>query len=421
MTPAEIFTLGQIGFGTLAIIPFLLKDWLNRRWINKYPFPKIPESKISTLPRMTAIICVRDEEMVISGKLTDLASNNYPRDRLEVLVIDTGSSDRTMQVVEDWISGAPEFGPLVRLLSTTTVAGKSAAVNLGLAESHLENEIILLTDADSRLSEGALERIGSWFMNPQIGAVCGRQIPIGFDGKRQLDAGVYRAYYNRAREAESCLDSTPIFEGSLAAYRRSAINAGVVADSNADDSQLALEARKQGLRAIHDPELHFFEAVPVSPVAIHSQRVRRAQGLVRHLWRNSNLMFSNKLGKSMSVTMRSLFYIHVKMPFFVISSLVSGLCLLSSLFWAPPMPFLSLPFFMVILNSASILFLLTGFLNPNSQSKQWWFSTTPFSFIHAMFVLVWAHIRIAFGIKSHIWKPIAEIREAINRYDELKI
>ena len=165
-----------------------------------------------------------------------------------------------------------------------------------------------------------------------------------------------------------------------------------VADSNADDSQLALEARKQGLRAIHDPNLHFFEAIPVTPVAIHSQRVRRAQGLVRHLWRNSNLMFSNKVGKPMRMTMRSLFYIHVKMPFFVISSLVCGLCLLSSLFWAPTTSMISLPFFLSILNSIGLFLLLVGLLSPDSESKKWWFSTTPFSFIHAMFVLVWAHL-----------------------------
>ena len=420
MTPTEWLALGQIGFGSLAIIPFIVQDWLNRRWISKFPFPTFPSTNNVEFPKITVIICVRDEEMVIGGKLADLAINKYPQDRLEVLVIDTGSSDRTMQVVEDWISTSPEFGPLVRLLSTTSVAGKSAAVNLGLAESHLESEIILLTDADSRLSEGALERIGRWFLNLDIGAVCGRQQPIGYDGKPQLDSGAYRTYYNRAREAESRLDSTPIFEGSLAAYRRSAINAGVVADSNADDSQLALEARKQGLRAIHDPKLHFFEAVPVTPTAIHTQRVRRAQGLVRHLWRNSNMMFSKKIGTPMRMTLRSLFYIHVKMPFCVILSLTCGLALLSAFLWAAPMPFSSLPFWLALLNGGALLFLAVGCFSAGAASKQWWFTTAPFSFIHAMFVLVWVHLRIALGIKSHIWKPIQEIREAINRYDELK-
>jgi len=419
LTPTEWLALGQIGFGSLAIIPFLVQDWLNRRWISKCPFPSFPSTKNADLPNMTVIICVRDEELVIGGKLSDLSTNKYPHDQLEILVIDTGSSDRTMQVVEDWISDNPKFGALVRLLSTTSVAGKSAAVNLGLAESRLESEIILLTDADSRLSEGALDRIGRWFLNPDIGAVCGRQQPIGIDGKPQLDSGAYRSYYNRAREAESRLDSTPIFEGSLAAYRRSAINAGVVADSNADDSQLALEARKQGLRAIHDPELHFFEAVPVTPTAIHVQRVRRAQGLVRHLWRNSNMMFSNKISTPMRMTLCSLFYVHVKMPFFVMLSLACGLTLLSAFFWAAPMAYFSLPFSLAILNGIALLFLSLGCFSAGNSSKQWWFTTAPFSFIHAMFVLVWVHLRIALGIKSHIWKPIQEVRESIHRYDEL--
>ena len=127
---------------------------------------------------------------------------------MEVLVIDTGSSDQTMYIVEDWIEKAPEFGRLVRLLSTTTVAGKSAAVNLGLAESHIDSEVIILTDADSRLAENSLKKITSWFANPEIGAVCGHQQPIDYDGKIMENPDSYRDYYNRARDAESRIDST---------------------------------------------------------------------------------------------------------------------------------------------------------------------------------------------------------------------
>ncbi|HIA25203.1 MAG TPA: glycosyltransferase, partial [Candidatus Poseidoniales archaeon] len=222
MTPTEWMIIGEIGLGSVAILPLLLQDWFSRKWLTKHQLPDFPEETSVPLPRMTVIICVRDEELVIEGKLTDLARKPYPRELLEVLVIDTGSSDQTMQIVEDWISNAPEFGPLVRLLSTTSVAGKSAAVNLGLAESHPDSEVVVLTDADSRLAANALERIGRWFLNPEIGAVCGQQQPIGENGKPLMGSSAYRSYYNRAREAESRLDSTPIFEGSLAAYSRSA-------------------------------------------------------------------------------------------------------------------------------------------------------------------------------------------------------
>ncbi len=420
MTPTEWMIIGEIGLGSVAILPLLLQDWFSRKWLTKHPLPDFPEGTTGPLPRMTVIICVRDEELVIEGKLTDLARKSYPRELLEVLVIDTGSSDQTMQVVQDWISNAPEFGPLVRLLSTTSVAGKSAAVNLGLAESHSDSKVVVLTDADSRLAANALERIGRWFLNPEIGAVCGQQQPIGENGKPMLGSSAYRSYYNRAREAESRLDSTPIFEGSLAAYSRSAINAGVVADSNADDSQLAVEARRQGLRAIHDPDLHFFEAIPISLSAIHSQRMRRAQGLVRHLWRNSDLMFSKTVGAPMRMTMRTLFYVHIKMPALVLGSLACGLGVLLSVVlnsqeWSLiPLSFaaLNLILFLAILFPpfAVRVFGLDSIRPMNALT----------SFTHSMAILVWVHLRIILRLKSHIWRPIQEIRESINRFDQLQ-
>ncbi len=420
MTPTEWLIMAEIGLGSVAILPLLLQDWFSRKWLTKHALPTFPQQVEAPLPRMTVIICVRDEELVIAGKLSDLASKQYPRELLEVLVIDTGSSDRTMHVVEDWISNAPEFGPLVRLLSTTSVAGKSAAVNLGLAESHAESEVVVLTDADSRLAVNSLERIGRWFLNPEIGAVCGQQQPIDEHGKPMLKSNAYRSYYNRVREAESRLDSTPIFEGSLAAYSRKAINAGVVADSNADDSQLAVEARRQGLRAIHDPDLHFYEAVPHSLGAIHSQRMRRAQGLVRHLWRNSDLMFSKKMGAPMRMTMRTLFYVHIKMPALVIASLACGVGALLSValnlqqwtVFTLSVALLNLSLLLVALSPPiSVLVLRTKHMRPMNALT---------SFIHSMAILVWVHLRIVFRLKSHIWKPIQEIRESIHRYDQLQ-
>jgi cellulose synthase/poly-beta-1,6-N-acetylglucosamine synthase-like glycosyltransferase len=367
---------------------------------------------------MTVVICVRDEEMVIEGKLTDLSKQKYPRELLEVLVIDTGSGDNTMRLIEKWISNSPEFDPLVRLLSTTTVAGKSAAVNLGLAESHIDSEVFVLTDADSRLAPNSLEKIGRWFSNPDIGAVCGRQIPIGSDGKLLTKSQTYRDYYNRAREAESRMDSTPIFEGSLAAYRQSAINAGVVADANADDSQLALEARKKGLRAIHDPDLHFYEAVPTSISAIHSQRARRAQGLVRHIWRNVDFMFSNKQGMAMRMTMRTLFFTHIIMPFLILGSLACGLgTILTTALNLQDSSTLSMIVAMLNLSLFFAIF-IPPFVVEVLQYKAIRSMNPVTSFAHAMAVLFWVHIRIVVGLKSHIWRPIKEIRESISLFDQ---
>ena len=423
MILADWLTLGEIGFGALAITPILIQDKLNRRWIKRNELPKRPLVVDEELPMITVIICVLNEEKVIAGKLSNLAICNYPRNKMEVLVIDTGSSDQTMYIVEDWIEKAPEFGRLVRLLSTTTVAGKSAAVNLGLAESHIDSEVIILTDADSRLAENSLKKITSWFANPEIGAVCGHQQPIDYDGKIMENPDSYRDYYNRARDAESRIDSTPIFEGSLAAYRRKLVNSGVIADSNADDSQLALEARRQGLRTIHDSDLIFYEATPYSALAIHTQKTRRAQGLVRHLWRNSDLMFNNKLGIAMMITIRSLFLIHVITPFLFVSSIACSLGLLLTLILGFPTTPLSFTF--SIINSFLLIYAVIQYylylIAKTPTEKRRRFSSSLISYVHSMFVLVWVHVRISIGLKSHIWKPIKEIRDSIVLYDKSKM
>lgn len=425
MTPFEVFFFAQVGFASLTLFPFLVHDWLNRRWCATIPMPLCPQVSGEQLPKMTVAICVRDEELVVAGKLSDLFRTDYPKEKLEVLVVDTGSSDRTMREVEGWIEISPDFGSRVRLLSTTGIGGKSAAVNLALAECEADSEVFVLTDADSRLAVGALERIGSWFLNQEIGAVCGRQIPIGSDGRPLADSSGYRTYYNRAREAESRLDSTAIFEGSLAAYRRDAINAGVIADSNADDSQLALETRKQGFRAIHDPQLRFYEAIPNTLAAIHSQRVRRAQGLVRHIWNNREMLASDRYGGAIRMTMRGMFHLHVLMPFcalfalaFTVGTQMASIRLFISdgLFSDP------LVLTVHILNGLTLLSIITPpFIMHSGRSgerNRYNSMSVATSFTHAMLVLVWVHIRIVLGFKSHIWRPISEVREAIHKFDQ---
>ena len=65
MTPTEWMIIGEIGLGSVAILPLLLQDWFSRKWLTKHPLPDFPEGTTGPLPRMTVIICVRDEELVI--------------------------------------------------------------------------------------------------------------------------------------------------------------------------------------------------------------------------------------------------------------------------------------------------------------------------------------------------------------------
>jgi cellulose synthase/poly-beta-1,6-N-acetylglucosamine synthase-like glycosyltransferase len=420
MAAAEIFAFAEMSFGITGPIWFLADHWIQRTWLKRHKLPEILEVPTGELPRISILLCVRNEAQIIEGKLTDLARQDYPRELLEVLLIDTGSTDETVQLAEDWAARALDFGPLVRFLSTTGVEGKSAAVNLGISEAEADFDVILMTDADARLPPGALRRVASWMVNPEVGAVCGRQVALpantddnaenssgnsdvgrlsgGEFGAGEVELESYRGYYNMAREAESRYHSTPIFEGSLAAYRRSAIK-NIVSTSNADDSQLAVQVTLNGLRAIHDPDLHFLEAVPLPGRGFHRQRLRRAQGVVRHLWRNSSLWFS---GTRNGQIHRMNAHAHLLLPWMILG-------------WAV----------------ATLGFQIAYWLNGSSEpilTLLWW-ANFPLvgavilggrrmrSFLHGMYCLALSQVLTLVGISFHRWEPEESSRQRIADFD----
>ena len=94
--------------------------------------------------------------------------------------------------------------------------GKSSAINRVIQELKVSDDVFVMTDAEATLEDGALRRVGRWMKDPSIGAVCGTL-------SEQTEDSTYRGWYRWFRTGESRADSTPIFEGSIAAYRVDAI------------------------------------------------------------------------------------------------------------------------------------------------------------------------------------------------------
>lgn len=96
-----------------------------------------------TAPLVSILVPARNEEEGIAAILQDLYAQDYPRDRMEVLVIDDGSTDNTATIVE----GMMRSWPGLRLLRSQA-PGKKSAITTGVNAAM--GELILLTDADVR-------------------------------------------------------------------------------------------------------------------------------------------------------------------------------------------------------------------------------------------------------------------------------
>ena len=121
-------------------------------------------------PSVSTVVPARNEEEVIGACLAALSAQRYPADRLEVVVVDDGSTDGTADVVSHWA----ERDSRIRLVRAPDpppgVAPKKHAVEMGIAASR--GEVIVTTDADCVPGPGWVAGLMS-HMTPGVGVVVG--------------------------------------------------------------------------------------------------------------------------------------------------------------------------------------------------------------------------------------------------------
>ena len=398
----DILALIQISFGFIGVIPFLFY-WIKMKNLSQQPITIPPEPEV--WPSLTIILPVRNEEIVLKKKLENLEAQEYPIDKIELIVIDSNSSDSTLDILEEWDSSRKSKFTLSTIIMDKHL-GKSAAINR-ILEENFESDAMVITDADALLAPNSLKRVGRWLSEERIGAVCGSQQIIETEStEHSLNEKSYRSFYHDLRIGESSQSSTPIFEGSLAAYRNCLLQ-GKQIDStyNADDSQLAILIHRAGGRSIMDQELQFFESLPSSTKSAKKRRIRRASGLVHLFTRNRSKDFDSKF----SNIFRNEAWAHLYMPFFVFFSVVSMLC---HIFYSTYLLIFEVNFnnyhiFLLLIDS--VFFLILLFANQIQLGR------ILRSFLNAQYTLLLANTQMYFGKDYRYWNQDKESRISIIR------
>ena len=264
---------------SMAILPFFLHRWDMYRWDRDHRQQHAPMGTNHS-ERLTVLLPVWNEATVIEKKLANLAAQNLP---MHLLVVDSASTDTTLELVDGWISRHPNAFASFEVLQMEQRRGKTSAVIKGLNHHSQQPEgLICMTDADSLLERGVLRRMMQWFADPMIGAVGALPRRQGARAEERL----HREAWEAMRIAESMVDSTPFLEGSCMMWRTSALAVDDLFDqANADDAQIATSVRRQGWRAIVDPQARFVDVAPEAAGEQRRQKIRRAQGLQRLLLR----------------------------------------------------------------------------------------------------------------------------------------
>jgi hyaluronan synthase len=186
-------------------------------WLRYRPFRPISPDEA---PRITVIIPAYNEGAMVLKSIESVARASYPRDRLEVFVIDDGSRDDTWSYIEQ---AAARWPGLMQTIRFERNQGKRAALAAGFLAG--TGEILVTIDSDSALDPGALLAIAGPFRDPQVGAVAGQ---VGAYNREQgLLAKMLHVRYilsfDFLRAVESSYGTVYCCPGALTAYR-----AGVV-------------------------------------------------------------------------------------------------------------------------------------------------------------------------------------------------
>ena len=302
----------------VAALPFVLHRWDMYRWDRDHRQHHTPKGTDHS-ERLTVLLPVWNEAKVIEKKLENLATQNQT---MHLLVVDSASTDSTLELLNGWISRHPSTFASVEILRMEQRQGKTAAVVKALQHlgQHADG-LICMTDADAMLERGCLQRLMQWFADPMIGAV--GAVPNRVGGRK--DEALHRAAWEAMRLAESMVDSTPFLEGSCMMWRPSCLAIDDLhTGANADDAQIATSVRCQGWRAVADPLATFIDVAPSTVEGQRRQKLRRAQGLQRLLTR----MRKRSSGKSQGVfgrIFRRQHHFHVIAPLAITVATASAL------------------------------------------------------------------------------------------------
>jgi cellulose synthase/poly-beta-1,6-N-acetylglucosamine synthase-like glycosyltransferase len=199
------------------------------------------------LPSVSLIVAAHDEEASIMHWVRSTLAFDYPRDRLEVVVVSDGSTDRTVE----WATKAGAD----RVLEVPRV-GKVAALNA--AVDGARGEVLAFSDANSTWEPDALRRLVARLADPATGYVCGQLRLEGASGDNQ--EGLYWRYEMAVRGLETRLAGITAGNGAINAVRREAYIA--LEPTRGQDISFPYELTKRGWRAVFEPT-----AIAAEPMA----------------------------------------------------------------------------------------------------------------------------------------------------------
>ena len=240
---------------------FILLSFLEKKEETSHPERLEPES-------VTILVPCFNEETTIVSTLESILQLNYPQDKLFIIVINDGSTDRTAELLEPF-THYPNF----RILHKEN-GGKHTALNLGL--EHCTTDIVGCLDADSFVIPDAMNHIMHKFQDPTVMAVTPSTIVWKAETLVQKMQRAEYHYGNFIRYAMSTMRAIHIAPGPFSFFRKEVFTAigNYKHAHNTEDMEIAMRMQQHGFRIVHAAKAVVYTSSPRTIKKLYKQRVR---------------------------------------------------------------------------------------------------------------------------------------------------
>lgn len=230
----------------------------------------------TTFPSVAVVVPCFNEEKTVGSTVESLLKLDYPKESLEIILVDDGSIDKTREIFDSYKHHAH-----VRVIHKEN-GGKHTALNAGIAST--KSEYIACLDADSFVSPHALKESIAHFDRPKIGAVT-------------ASMSVYRpkSALERMQQAEylmgillrhllTTFNGLYVTPGPFTVYRRKVFDSlGAFRSAhNTEDMEIALRMQKAGWEIQNAPRARVYTKAPRTVASLLKQRVRWTTGFIRN-------------------------------------------------------------------------------------------------------------------------------------------
>lgn len=287
---------GLLKTGIYSVLIFFLLflfGWLFRLalWISYRP-AKISGKLLKNWPSVSVIMPAFNEEKSVARAIEAVLSSEYPEDSLELICVNDGSTDRTLDIMRNMESAYPGR---IKIVDTGKNVGKKKAIALGLKAAG--GEIIVLTDADSEMHKQAIRNLlVPLVLDKKVGAVAGKVLVL--NEKKNLFtrmlAAQYAVSFDFGRAYQSVYGGVLCCPGALSAFRRSVLE-GVkktwlrqkflnVECRHGEDRALTNLVLKKGYQVKYQSNALVYTRVPEKLTKINQMYLRWTRGYVRETW-----------------------------------------------------------------------------------------------------------------------------------------